>query len=343
MRVVLRLVVILLVVLVAAVGIAFVLPSSVHIERSITIDRPASQIYMLLSGYKRFNEWSPWYARDPAAVYTVSGPTRGVGAKFEWSSTKADVGSGSQTVVAAKPDESIDVELDFTGFGKSRARYALAPNGVGTRVTWSYDGQLPLTFDGNFAWSVVGRYMGLAMDRMLGPDYDTGLANLKRLVETFPNVDIAGIEPQVVELPRRKIIYVSGTTPLEDTAHVAQSLRDAFARVWRFAGDNRLAIEGDRLTLTRAFDGTTWTYDAGVAAAWDVMPQDASVLGREAPWGHAVRVLHTGSLKGLARTVQQVHAWIAVEGLRARDMTLGEYRGELESPELTVAVSVPVE
>ena len=85
MRFVLRLVVFLLVAVVAAIGIAFVLPSTSHVERSITIDRPASQIYMLLSGFKRFNEWSPWAARDPDTKYTWSGPDSGVGAKLAWS------------------------------------------------------------------------------------------------------------------------------------------------------------------------------------------------------------------------------------------------------------------
>lgn len=343
MRFVLRLVVYLLVAVAAVIGVAFVLPSTSHVERSITIDRPASQIHLLLSSFKRFNEWSPWFGRDPNATYTLSGPAQGVGAKLAWASERADVGSGSQTIVALKPNESVDVELAFEGYGNSAVRFALAPNGVGTRVTWSFDGQLPLAFDNAFARNVVGRYMGLFMDRMVGPDYDSGLARLKRLVESFPNVDIDGVAPEVVELAPRKIVYVTGTVALDDPALVARSLRDAFARVWRFASDNKLAIAGERLTLTRAFDGASWTYDAGVGAAWDVMPQDASVLGRQAPSGRAVRVAYAGPLKGLSKTVQQAHGWIAVQGWKTRDMTLQEYSGDLDSANLNVVISIPVE
>ena len=343
MRFVLRLVVFLLVAVAAAIGVAFVLPSTSHVERSITIDRPASQVYMLLSSLKRFNEWSPWYARDPNATYTHSGPDGAVGAKFAWASTHSDVGSGSQTIVALKPNEAVEAELDFGDFGKSTARYTLAPNGIGTRVTWSFDKQLPLAFDRDFGWNFAGRYMGLVMDRMLAPDYEAGLSNLKRLVESFPNVDITGIAPELVELAPRKIIYVSGTVALDDPAVLAQSLRDAFVRVWRFAADKKLALAGERLTLTRAFDGASWTYEAGVGAAWDVMPQDALVLGRELPGGRAVRVTYVGPLKGLTRTVQQAHAWIAVQGLKARDMTQQEYIGDVESSDLKVVVSIPVE
>ncbi|MDC8011253.1 SRPBCC family protein [Tahibacter soli] len=343
MRWVLRLVVYLLVAIVAAIGVAFVLPSTSHVERSITIDRPASQIHLLLSGFRRFNEWSPWFGRDPNATYTLSGPARGIGAKLAWASAQADVGTGSQTVVALAPNESVDIELEFEGYGKSAARFALAPNGVGTRVTWSFDGRHPLAFDGAFVRNVIGRYMGLAMDRMVGPDYEAGLAKLKRLVESFPNVDVAGVAPEVVELPPRKIVTVTGTVSLDDPALVAKSLRDAFAQVWRFASDNKLAIEGERLTLTRASDGASWTYDAGVGAAWDVMPQDALVLGRQVPAGRAVRVSYVGPLKGLSKVVQQAHGWIAVQGWKTRDMTLQEYSGDLDAPDLKVVVSIPVE
>ena len=343
MRVVVRLVVFLIVLAVAAIGVAFVLPGKVHVERAITIDRPASQIYLLVSGFRRFNAWSPWFARDPAATYATSGPERGVGAKFEWASAKDDVGSGSQTIVAVEENVSVDVALEFVGFGKSASRYALAPHGVGTRVTWSYDAELPLALDGDLPRNVAARWFGLAMDRMIGPDYAAGLANMKRLVESFPNVDIAGIAPTLVDLPPRKIVYVSGTVALDDPAAVAPSLQEAFARVWRFASDHRLAIEGERLTLTRALDGQNWRYEAGVAAAWDVMPQDALVLGRVAPSGRAVRVVHTGPVGGLATIERQAIAWAAVEGLRVRDVALYEYRGNLDAPDLVVAVSIPVE
>lgn len=343
MRFLLRLVAFLAFLVVAAIGVAFVLPSTSHVERSITIDRPASQVYLLLSSFKRFNEWSPWYGRDPQTIYTHSGPAVGVGAKLAWSSQRSDVGEGSQTIVAATPDQSVSIELDFGDFGKPDARFTLTPAGGATRVTWSFDGKHPLEVGRAFVWNVVGRYMGLAMDRMVGPDYENGLRKLKDLVETFPNVDIAGLAPELVDLAPRKIIYVSTSTALEEPEVVVAALKDAFAQVWRFASEHKLTIEGSPVTLTRAFDGTTWTFDAGIGAAWDVMPQDGSVLGRETPAGRAVRVVHTGPIAGLARTAQQLHAWIAVKGWKARDVTMHEYHGDVAAPEVNVVVSVPVD
>jgi hypothetical protein len=343
MRVVLRLVVFLVLLCVALVGVAFVLPSTSHVERSVTIDRPASQLYLLLSSFRRFNEWSPWHARDPQATYTYTGPAEGVGATLAWSSTHPDVGNGSQTIAALTPGKSVDAALDFGDMGKPSARYTLEPQSVGTKVTWSLDSSLPINLDGGFFWNVTGRYMGLFMDRMVGPDFEQGLRSLKSLAETFPNVDIAGLEPALVDLAPRKIVYVTGSVALEDPAAAPAALKNALTQVWRFASEKQLAIEGQPLTLTRANDGSTWTFDAGVGAAWDVMPQDASVLGGESPAGRAVRVVHEGAWKDLARTVQRAYGWIAVKGYRTRDRLMQEYSGDVAAPAVKVTVSIPVE
>ncbi|HSN70533.1 MAG TPA: SRPBCC family protein, partial [Steroidobacteraceae bacterium] len=89
------------------------LPKTAHVERSILIDAPPAAIYDVVSNLRRFNEWSPWYERDPDARYEYTGPERGVGAKMSWTSAQADVGSGSQEIIAADPDRAVTTRLDF--------------------------------------------------------------------------------------------------------------------------------------------------------------------------------------------------------------------------------------
>jgi len=81
MRLIKGLIVFLVLLVAVLIGVAFVLPASAHVERSITIARPAAQVFAVVNSYRRFNEWSPWAAKDPSAHYTVSGPVAGVGAK----------------------------------------------------------------------------------------------------------------------------------------------------------------------------------------------------------------------------------------------------------------------
>jgi hypothetical protein len=158
----------------AIVGV--LLPKVATVERSTTIAATPETILGLTDGFRRFNEWSPWADLDPATKYTYSGPERGVGARMEWSSENPDVGRGSQEIIATEPGRSVTSTLDFGMDTPTTAKLMLAPEGAGTRVTW--------TLTSDFSGSLVGRYFGLALDGMVGPDYEKGLARLKALAES---------------------------------------------------------------------------------------------------------------------------------------------------------------
>lgn len=116
--------------LVFVVG-GFGLPSSTHVERSITIQRSAGDVHAMLDSYQRFNQWSPWYEMDPQARHEISGPTAGVGASLAWTGDK--IGSGSQRVVEACRARRWSTRS--TSGSKAVGTLALAPAAGGTRVT----------------------------------------------------------------------------------------------------------------------------------------------------------------------------------------------------------------
>jgi uncharacterized protein YndB with AHSA1/START domain len=155
---------------------ALFLPKAAHLERSMTTSASPDTVYGLVDGFQRFNEWSPWANIDPATKYTYSGPETGVGARMEWASANPDVGNGSQEVIAVEPGQRVTSKLDFGMDNPTTATISLVPEGTGTRVTW--------TLDTDFSGSLLGRYFGLALDRMVGPDYEKGLAQLKALAES---------------------------------------------------------------------------------------------------------------------------------------------------------------
>jgi Polyketide cyclase / dehydrase and lipid transport len=324
MRLLLRLFGLLLLLLVVLVALAFALPDRAHVERSITIARPQSQIYLLMSNLRRFNEWSPWYARDPQASYTFSGPESGVGAKLSWSSRQRDVGEGSQTIIAVAPDEAIALQLDFGPMGQPKARYELRTVNSETLVTWSLDSELPLHLDGRFGWNLVGRYMGLFMDRMVGPDFEHGLENLRALANTFPNVDIAGIAPQLLDLPERKLVYVS-VSAAGDEAALLRAWEMAQVQVRSFLAQHRLSASGPALALFAARDSGAWQFDAALPAQYDLMPEDSDVRGRVIGAGRGVQISVTGGLSERLRQEQKLRAWLQVRGLRASGPLVEEY------------------
>lgn len=152
------------------------LPKTAHVERSTTTTASPETVYSLVDGFKRFNEWSPWASLDPATKYTYSGPETGVGARMAWTSANPDVGNGSQEVISVEPGRSVTNRLDFGMDTPTTSTILLVPEGTGTRVTW--------TLDTDFSGSLVGRYFGLLLDRMVGPDYEKGLAQLKAVAES---------------------------------------------------------------------------------------------------------------------------------------------------------------
>ena len=149
------------------------LPSATHVERSTVIARSPEQVFATLDSFERFNAWSPWGEYDPQAKYTFEGPARGVGARMRWVGNRS-VGSGSQEITASEPHHRIVVALDFDG-SQANASYLLAPEGQGTRVTWA--------FDSEHGMNPFKRWLGLLFDKMIGADYEKGLAKLKAMEE----------------------------------------------------------------------------------------------------------------------------------------------------------------
>lgn len=151
-------------------------PAQGHVEKSIVINAPPASVFFHVNSYKTFKSWSPWAKMDPEAAYTFEGPEQGVGAKMNWSGEKT--GKGSQWITESEENKRVKSGLSFEGFeGTAWAEFTLTPEGEGTKVTWSYDGDNP---------GLAGKAMWLIMGNMLEGQYQEGLTSLKQVVENTP-------------------------------------------------------------------------------------------------------------------------------------------------------------
>lgn len=156
---------------VGLIGVGFMLPSEIGVERSKVIRAPPDVIYESVGTLETWSEWTAWSPdKDPTMKYTREGPPSGPGAIQRWTSDQS--GNGSITVTKANPKTGIYYDLDIDGM-KSTGAILLqrAPSGDGTKVGWSMVGDV-----GN---NVLMRYMGPMFDAWVGKDFDEGLANLK--------------------------------------------------------------------------------------------------------------------------------------------------------------------
>lgn len=173
----LKTILIVVVVLVAAVLIyAATKPDQFRIQRTASISAPADKIYPLINDFHTWSVWSPWEKLDLAMKKTHSGAPQGKGAVLEWDGNK-DVGTGRMEVLESIPSSKILIKLDFLKpfEAHNQAEFTLAPNTGSTQVTWAMYGPQPY----------IVKVMSLfcSMDKMVGGQFEKGLADLKALAE----------------------------------------------------------------------------------------------------------------------------------------------------------------
>ena len=152
----------------------YALSPKFSVARSVTIAAPADKVYGLIADPREWKRWSVWNQRDPAMQITYSGPPSGAGAAWAW--TSKNEGDGKMTFTAAEPSRRLAYDLYFPDFGTtSRGALELASAGVATKVTWSMNGDM--------GSNPLYRWIALFGDKMVGPDFEAGLANLKAVAE----------------------------------------------------------------------------------------------------------------------------------------------------------------
>jgi len=154
-------------------------PDSFRIQRSIQVEAPPDRIFALVDDLQSWRAWSPWENIDPALKRSYSGPAGGKGAVYAWEGNNK-VGSGRMEITTSTPVSVIVIKLDFLKpfEAHNTAEFTFTASGAATTVSWAMYG--PSNF--------VSKLMGLvfSMERMVGGQFEQGLAKLKALAESLP-------------------------------------------------------------------------------------------------------------------------------------------------------------
>lgn len=172
------------VVLVTIAAVAFIAsrPAEFRYERSAQIDAPREVVFSIINDLHQWSQWSPWDKRDPNMVKTVEGPSSGPGSIYTWNGN-GQVGEGRMTIVDSKTGEHVSIKLDFLRPFKASndVTFKLVPTEGGTRMSWIMDGKK------NFM--MKGMSLVMNMDKMVGRDFEEGLANLNRVARAATGKD----------------------------------------------------------------------------------------------------------------------------------------------------------
>ena len=151
-------------------------PDDFRLERKATIMAPPERIFAHIADFRRWGAWSPWEKKDPAMKRHFSGPASGKGTAYAWEGNK-DVGSGRMEITEDTPPTRVVIRLDFLKpfEATNTAEFSLQPQGEATTVTWAMYGKA------DFFSKVMCVFT--SMDKLVGPDFEAGLANLKAVAE----------------------------------------------------------------------------------------------------------------------------------------------------------------
>ena len=176
MRFLKRLAVGLVLLIAAAAVVVWLQPDDYRLTRSTVIAAPAETVFAKVNDLRRWDDWSPWAKLDPSAKITFEGPQAGVGASFKWDGNDK-VGAGIMTITESKPNERVATRTDFVKpfEGSSRTDFIFSPAGNQTNVIWTMSGTH------NFISKAICLVMN--MEKMLGPDVERGLVQLKQVSE----------------------------------------------------------------------------------------------------------------------------------------------------------------
>jgi uncharacterized protein YndB with AHSA1/START domain len=169
-----------------AIGLAAVLavlaiviatrPAAFRVQRTTTIAAPAEVVYAQLEDLHRWGRWNPFEKADPSTRLTFSGPARGVGSSYHFAGKR--MGEGRMTIAQLAPNERVAVEAEFIKpmAATNQIEFTLRPAGSGgVALTWAMSGR------NGYVGKAVSLFVG--MDRMVGGEFEKGLADLKRISE----------------------------------------------------------------------------------------------------------------------------------------------------------------
>lgn len=151
-------------------------PDTFRVSRRATLAAAPEAVFAQVNDLVAWQGWSPWAKKDPTARAVFGSRTAGEGASFGWDGNNK-VGKGAMTIMESIPSRQVRFRLDFEKPFKAtnEALFTFTPVAEGTEVVWT------MTGTANLMSKVMDVLMN--MDKMVGTDFEQGLANLKAIVE----------------------------------------------------------------------------------------------------------------------------------------------------------------
>lgn len=221
------------VLLIAAVFVAaaYFLPQKVYVERELEIQANKQIVFNQINDLHHWIKWSKWTMIDPEMEINYFNHGIGESGGYEWKSDNENVGTGRLQIIESVKYDSIVVEMDFMKEGTARSRFKFIETESGTFVNWN------LIYD--VGYNPLARWMGLMMDKFIGPDFEESLKNLNTVCEVQKEEKTFQIE-----ISRLSEFYYVSLKEKVAPAIISEKMGEMYARITNFIQTRGLETTG---------------------------------------------------------------------------------------------------
>ena len=178
MRILKRIIIVILILIAIPLITALFVKKDYAVEKEITINKPKQVVFDYVKMLKNQDNYSVWATRDPSMKRAYTGTDGTPGFIASWESQNKEVGTGEQEILKVAEGERIDSKLRFKKPFEAQSDAYMTTESVGenqTKVKWGFKGATP------YPWNIMNLFVD--MDKAVGKDFSTGLANLKTIME----------------------------------------------------------------------------------------------------------------------------------------------------------------
>jgi hypothetical protein len=297
----------------------FLLPNSLSVTKTITIQRPRAEVFAMSNDLRIAKEWSPLYALDPDADFTFSGEGPGAGQTMRWVSNNRDVGKGSLSIVSSNENQQIQGIFERADSNATlNSQMDFKPAGHNTTVTWTITGEC-----GDGWINVPCRYMNLVLRGRIDALLADGLRRLKEKVEKLPNIDFEGYDIGKVTVVPQNVFFVDcnigNATPTFDDRVQAQ--QDGIDKLNAFVSSTQgVSVTGDTVRVFPPGSNVPGTYSFSVGYPFVGAPPAhfSGVRVGQTPGGDAVRAMYVGPRSQIGVMYERMDAFMKAHGITPR-------------------------
>jgi effector-binding domain-containing protein len=305
-----KILILLLSILLLIVIIGFFLPNSTVVSRSAEINKPVDVPFRLINHLPSWQLWSPWFAMDTTAEYIYSSPDEGTGSYYTWTSNNKDVGSGKMIIDLSEQNKKIEVTLLFNEWGNAKSRFEFERiNEQTTRIIWimeSYHG-----------WNIFERWFGIFLDRMLGKDFEQGLAKITEVSESIIEKElIGGFESEIRELPEQRVMGLRyKISPLKLTSDI---FNKSFASLLDFSIKSNIELDGMPMVIYYDINEKSLDFETAIPIRSELTSKGRFII-HTIPATKALVVTYKGAYDQMNPLYEAAYEYIANNSLVLND------------------------